>query len=130
MDPGPWKVLVVDDVEGLRRLVTIVLNQRDAYDVVAEAASGEEAIEQVEKAGPDVVLLDLSMPGIDGFETLAHIHERDPDAHVIVLSGHEKQDMAQRAVEQGALAFIEKGEDPTELVAKLDEVLEDAPRRS
>ncbi len=129
MTAEPWKVLVVDDVEGLRRLVSIVLGQHDAYEVVAEASSGEEAIQKAQETNPDVVLLDLSMPGMDGFETLDHIHEQDENIHVIVLSGHDKEHKAQQAAQAGALAFIEKAEDPQALVEKLDEVLRQAPRR-
>lgn len=130
MEPEPWKILVVDDVEGLRRLVTIVLDQNEAYDVVGEAASGEEALELTDRTDPDVVLLDLSMPGMDGFETLECLRDEHDGVHVIVLSGHETRDVAKRAAEQGALAFIEKGENPQDLVEELDDALEGASRRS
>ncbi len=115
---------MVDDVEGLRRLVTLVLEKHDGYAVVGEAGDGEAALELVGRSDPDVVLLDLSMPGMDGFEALERILQAGEEVDVIVLSGHEDPDTRNRALDLGAAGFIEKGENPHQLVEDLDAILD------
>lgn len=124
MSDAPLSTLVVDDVEGLRRLVTMVLENSDRYEVAGEAADGEEALSLVEELHPDVVLLDLSMPGMDGFEVLRRMVEMAPDTKVIVLSGHEEAAMRDKAIEGGAVGYVEKGLTPEDLVADIDALLD------
>lgn len=124
MSDAPLSTLVVDDVEGLRRLVTMVLENSDRYEVAGEASDGEEALSLVEELHPDVVLLDLSMPGMDGFEVLRRMVETAPDTKVIVLSGHEEAAMRDKTIEGGAAGYVEKGLTPEDLVSDLDALLD------
>lgn len=124
MSDAPLSTLVVDDVEGLRRLVTMVLENSDRYEVAGEASDGEEALSLVEELHPDVVLLDLSMPGMDGFEVLRRMVEIAPDTKVIVLSGHEEAAMRDKTIEGGAAGYVEKGLTPEDLVSDLDALLD------
>jgi DNA-binding NarL/FixJ family response regulator len=104
------RVLIVDDVRDLRMLLRMALEQDDAFEVVAEAADGLEAIEQAGLHQPDLVVLDLSMPVLDGLEALPRILESAPEARVAVLSGFDGSRMREPALAAGAVAYIEKGD--------------------
>lgn len=120
----PIRTLLVDDVEALRRLARMVLEDSDRYEVVGEAADGDQALDAVEETAPDLVLLDLSMPGRDGFEVLQEIRKRAPDSRVVVLSVHEGDTVREKALDAGAIGYLEKGLTPEDLVAGLDAIVE------
>jgi DNA-binding NarL/FixJ family response regulator len=104
------RVLIADDVIDLRQLMRMALELAGDFEVVAEAADGRQAITQAEFHQPDLVLLDLSMPVLDGLEALPQIRAVAPDAHVVVLSGFEASKMRDRVLEGGAVAYLEKGD--------------------
>lgn len=116
---------IVDDVEGFRRLIRTILEASDRYEVIGEAGDGEAAVALVEEHEPDLLLLDLSMPGVAGFEALDRIKEAAPDLHVVVLSGHETDRIASEALEHGATGYLEKGMDPEELIEDLDAIVDE-----
>lgn len=122
--PRQYNVLLADDVAALRRLVRLALEGSGRFQVVAEAATGLEAVERARAAQPELVLLDLSMPEMDGLEALPRVLEAAPRAHVVVLSGFNHVRMAPLAKRQGASAYLEKGLDPKDLVKALLDVLE------
>ncbi len=99
-------VLVVDDEPSIRRLLTFHL-ERDGHRV-ATAVSGEEALERIGDGAPDLVLLDLMLPGIDGLETLARIRRVHPELPVIVLTAHGSVENAVEAMKLGAQDFLAK----------------------
>lgn len=115
----PRRVLVVDDAEGLRRLVTLTLGKEEGFEVVAEAEDGEAALERARAADPDLVLLDVSLPGMGGFEVLQRLREEGSDLDVILVSGHEAADLEAKAEAAGALGYIEKSGDPTAFLEKV-----------
>ncbi len=102
------RVVVVDDTDDLRQLLSIALT-RGGFEVVAEAADGRAGIETVREHRPDVVLLDLAMPVMDGIEALPAIRRLVPTARIIVLSGFGAQQMSARAVAGGADGYVQKG---------------------
>jgi signal transduction histidine kinase len=104
-------------------LLKMVLELSDRYEVVAEAGDGLTGIEVVRTAQPDLVLLDLAMPVMDGLEALPEILSVCPSASVVVLSGFEADRMAGQALELGAAAYLQKGMRPEDMVIALDEVL-------
>jgi DNA-binding NarL/FixJ family response regulator len=104
------RVLIADDVIDLRTLMRMALELAGDFEVVAEAGDGAQAITQAEFHQPDLVLLDLSMPVLDGLEALPRIRAVAPDAHVVVLSGFEASRMRDRVLEGGAVAYLEKGD--------------------
>jgi signal transduction histidine kinase/ActR/RegA family two-component response regulator len=124
-DSGPRSVILVDDVEGLRSLVRTVLEKTGRYEVVGEAGTGEEGIEVAAETRPDVVLLDLSMPRMDGLEALPEIRDVAPDADVVIYSGFQKGRMVEKAQERGAVGYIEKGANPGEIIEQLEAALAD-----
>ncbi|MGH9041732.1 MAG: EAL domain-containing protein [Acidimicrobiia bacterium] len=112
---GRHRVLLVDDDLSLRRLTRLVLDDDRNFEVVGEAGDGREAVALARRLHPDLVLLDLAMPGIGGLEALPMIRAVAPDARVVVLSGLEPDAFADATRRQGALAYCAKGGDPTTL---------------
>lgn len=126
---APVRVVLVDDVGALRALYRSILEEKGPFEVVGEAADGQEAIETVDEHAPDLVLLDLSMPGMDGLEALPRIKDKVPGADVVILSGFLEERLGRKARELGASGYIEKGDKPEELVGKIVEILDfDVPR--
>jgi two-component system nitrogen regulation response regulator NtrX len=99
-------ILIVDDEKSIRESLTGIL--QDEGFVPCSVASGEAALERIEEGPPDLVLLDIWMPGLDGMETLASIREAHPDQLVIMMSGHGTIETAVKATKLGAYDFIEK----------------------
>ena len=102
------RVVLVDDVPELRLLVRITLEEDPGIEVVGEAANGREGVEVVHATNPDLVLLDLSMPDMDGLEAIPLMREHAPNARVVVLSGHEAGRVSLEALDQGASRYINK----------------------
>jgi len=116
-------VLVVDDHALLRTGVANIINQDPGLHVVAEAANGVEAIAAFEQYRPDVTLLDLRMPVMEGVEAVRHIRARDPQARVIVLTTYDSDEDISRALKAGAKAYILKDIAAAALVACIHDVL-------
>jgi signal transduction histidine kinase len=116
-------VVVIDDTPDLRLLLRMVLELSDRYTVVGEAGDGAAGIDIVREWQPDLVLLDLAMPIMDGLEALPGIRDACPHAEVVVLSGFEADRMATQALERGAAGYLQKGTTPEDIVRALDEIL-------
>jgi DNA-binding NarL/FixJ family response regulator len=108
---APIRVLVCDDVEAFRALMRYALQEDPGIEVVGEAADGMAAIGAAESLQPDVVLLDLTMPVLDGIDAIPAVLERAPAARVVALSGWGAERVAEAALEQGAIAYVEKSDD-------------------
>lgn len=117
------RVLVVDDHSLLRTGVANIINLEPALEVVAEAANGLDAIEAYRTFQPDVVLMDLRMPGMEGVEAVRQIREIDPHARVIVLTTYDADEDIARALQAGAKAYILKDIAADALVACIRDVL-------
>ena len=121
---GQLQVLVVDDHQLVLEAVRAVLDDDGEIEIVGEALSGPEALGALERELPDVVLLDLRMPGMNGLECLDEIKARFPTVHVVFLSGNEDEELALEALERGASAFVSKNIEPRDLSAVLRQVVE------
>jgi len=102
-------VVVCDDVPGMRRLARIVLEEEGDVSVIGEAADGRVAIQEISRLQPDVVVLDLSMPEMDGLEAIPLIHEVAPRAKIVVFSGFEEEKLADAALRRKASRYVRKG---------------------
>ena len=102
------RVLLVDDNPDIRLLVRIGLESSGGFSVVGEACDGREAVEEVAALCPEAVLLDLSMPVMDGFEALPLIRQRCPGARVVVFSANDGGAVRERVLAEGAVAFLRK----------------------
>jgi two-component system, NarL family, invasion response regulator UvrY len=116
------RVLLADDHsivrEGLRRIV----EESDDLEVVAEAADGREALKQVEELAPDVAVVDISMPGIDGLEVVSRLKDTHPGLPVLILTMHEEAQYIVRAIEAGAMGYLTKQSAPEQLVTAIRRV--------
>ena len=117
------RVVLADDVSELRALVRMSLERSGDFEVVAEAGNGREAIEAAADQQPDLVLLDISMPVMDGLEALPKILDASPATKVVMLSGFAEDRLGDEARRLGAVAYLEKGVPPRELIARILDVL-------
>ncbi|MDX1598102.1 MAG: EAL domain-containing protein [Marinobacter sp.] len=121
-DPLPARVLVVDDEPRLLASLGSLLRSQE-YNVT-EAADGHNACRLIDCQTFDLAMLDLRMPGLDGFDVMRHITSRQPDCSIVVVSGESSFDAVSRALRRGALDYIRKPFDPDELLATVESVLE------
>jgi len=119
------RVVVVDDDSHLRDLFKMMLELEDGFEVVGEAGDGKAAISRVEECQPDLVMLDLEMPVMDGLEALPRILEAAPRTKVVVVSGFPEESLEARALAAGAVAYISKGLSVEALVRQLASAVED-----
>jgi DNA-binding NarL/FixJ family response regulator len=117
------RVLLVDDHEVVRLGLRAMFELEADLRVVGEAADGDEAVAQAERLAPDVVVLDVRMPLLDGITCLNRIHHRHPDVKVVMLSASEDPMLAAQALEGGASAFVLKQIDPRDLGGVLRQVV-------
>ena len=117
------RVLLVDDHALLRTGVANIINQEADLRVVAEAENGVEAIDAYERHQPDVTLLDLRMPVMEGVEVVRQIRERDPRARVIILTTYDTDDEISQALKAGAKAYVLKDISADDLVGCIRDVL-------
>jgi DNA-binding NarL/FixJ family response regulator len=104
------RIFLCDDVPELRALLRFGLEEDPALKIVGEAGDAQEAIAKAGELRPDVVLLDLSMPGMDGLEAIPLLREASPESAIVVFSGFAAERMAEPAIELGAARYVEKGE--------------------
>ncbi len=122
MGVAPVAVLLADDHAVVRAGFRRLLEQRPEIRVVAEAESGEEAYRLYGELKPDVVVMDLSMPGMGGLETIWRIVARDAAARVLVFSIHESEAFALQALKSGALGYLTKASAPEVIVSAVHAV--------
>jgi DNA-binding NarL/FixJ family response regulator len=110
------KVLIADDHSLVRQGLRRYLDMAEDIDVVGEASNGEEAIAMVEKEQPDIVLLDIRMPGVDGLEAARMIRERYPNVGAIMLTAYDDRQFVVEAVRAGARGYVLKARDAEHLI--------------
>jgi DNA-binding NarL/FixJ family response regulator len=102
------RILICEDDERLAALVTETLASDGRFDVVARATAGDEAVRLAEEHRPDVVLMDIGLPGLDGIDATRAIHDRDAEQHVVIYTGSDEYANIGRADEAGAVGFLHK----------------------
>lgn len=115
-------VMLVDDHGLVRSGIKRILSDAGGIDVVAEADSGEQAVRQARMLKPDVILMDLSMPGIGGLEATRKITRSMPDAKIIAVTIHEDEPFPARLLEAGAVGYLTKGCDVREIIDAIKSV--------
>ena len=119
------KVLIADDHRLMLHSIRLALDADDEIEIVAEADSGAKVLPFIGQTGPDLVLLDVRMPGMDGLTVLERIRERYPQVRVAMLSGVDDPSVIQAAFDRGAAAFIVKHIDPRDLPSALRQAVDD-----
>ena len=108
MTNGRLRILICEDDERLAALVTETLEADGRFDVIARAITGDEAVGLTEEHSPDVVLMDIGMPGLDGIAATRAIHQRDARQHVVIYTGSDEYENIGRADAAGAVGFLHK----------------------
>jgi DNA-binding NarL/FixJ family response regulator len=117
------KVLLADDHGIVRAGLRRIVDESEDMEVVAEAADGREAIRLVNRQLPDVAVVDISMPGLDGLEVISRLHADYPGLPVLVLTMHEEEQYVVRAIEAGARGYLTKQSAPEQLVTAIRRVV-------
>jgi DNA-binding NarL/FixJ family response regulator len=121
---SPVRILIADDHEIVRKGVSSLLLSRQNFEICGEAANGEEAVQQVRQLEPDLVVLDVTMPVLDGISAAKRIHKMRPSTPILILSMHEGREMIRAAKQAGAQAFVTKNHVSSVLLKAVDAVLE------
>ncbi len=121
------RVLIVDDQTIVRKGIRALLAEVSAIAVVGEASSGVEAIAQVQILQPDVTVMDLAMPVMDGIEAICQITARQPDARILVLTSFTGDDKVFPAIKAGALGYLLKDSEPSDLIRAIEQVSRGEP---
>ena len=111
------RVVVVDDHTLIRQGIVGLLNSQPDIEVVGEAGDGHEALAAAIELAPDVLLMDISMPGMSGLAATAEVKARCPDVHVLILTIHDREDYLFQALRAGASGYVLKGADVQDLLA-------------
>jgi two-component system nitrate/nitrite response regulator NarL len=119
----PVKILIADDHPLIRQIVTATLNSQPRFKVVGEAENGLEALDKTRSLKPDVVVMDISMPILDGFAAARLIHERNPKVVIIILSTNDSQPFIDEAKKIGARAYVPKSDAANTLTKAIDAVI-------
>lgn len=118
------KIILVDDHAVVRAGFKMLLATGDVIEVIGEAARGEQAIQLYQELQPDMAVMDLSMPGIGGLETIRRIVQRDPEALILVFSVHHEQVYINRALSAGAKGYITKNSAPEILAEAITAIMQ------
>ncbi len=113
------RVLIADDHQLMRQGLRALLDKANDIQVVAEARDGQEAIEQVERLTPDVVLMDIAMPGLDGLRATERLTTRHSNTRVVILSMYSDETLVRQAVRNGAKGYLVKNGNRDQLVAAI-----------
>jgi DNA-binding NarL/FixJ family response regulator len=120
---APVRILIADDHEIFRRGLRSLLESHSEWQVCGEAVDGQQAVEQVRELKPDVIVLDITMPRLNGLEAAKLIRHEAPDSKMVMLSQHEPRLMKQAALSAGASAYVTKSEVSRELLVAIEELI-------
>ena len=116
-------ILIADDHEVVRRGVRSLLTSRKEWDVCGEAVDGRDAVKKAKELKPDVVVLDISMPDLNGFEAARLIHKEVPQSKILILSQHNVSEMLQTALDSGARGYVSKSEVSRDLLPAVEAII-------
>jgi DNA-binding NarL/FixJ family response regulator len=116
------RILVADDSEVVRRGVVGLLSSEPTWEVCGEAKDGSEALLKAQQLRPDLILLDISMPGINGLEVARHLRKDVPQARILVMSQHDPIQLLPHVIEAGGYACVDKGRLATDLLVSIKSV--------
>src|SRR5882724_3342758 len=120
--PPSIRILIADDYEGWRRQVRLLFQARPEWQVIDEASDGSEAVQKAEELKPDLVLLDIGLPKLNGIEAALRIRQLSPSSKIIFLSLHTSLDVVQAALSTGARGYVCKTDAQSELLLAVDAV--------
>lgn len=122
MNKKPIKLLVVDDQNIVRKGIRALVEQVDDMDVIGEASNGEEAVAEAKRLNPDVILMDLMMPKMDGITAIREIQASQSPARIIALTSFVTEDKVFPAIKAGAMGYLLKDSEPEDLITAIRKV--------
>jgi DNA-binding NarL/FixJ family response regulator len=123
----PLRILVVDDHAVVRRGVRSLLESHEGWEVCGEATTGRDAVEQSRRLRPDVVVMDLSLPELNGLDATRQILKHAPDTEVLVLTMHHSEELARDVLKAGARGYVLKSDADEDLIAAIDSLRQHKP---
>ena len=118
------RIYIIDDHAVMRQSYTLLLRRHGALEPCGEAASAEEALLEIENVSPDLVLIDMSLPAMDGLGLLQILRKRMPQLHVLMVSGHNDTLFIDGILAEGAQGYLAKELAPKQLLEAIDRILE------
>jgi DNA-binding NarL/FixJ family response regulator len=122
-----YKILIADDHAIVRRGLRALLDSQPGLEVCAEASTGIETMERVQRYKPDLLMLDLTMPEMNGLEVAREVHKQLPETAVLILSMHFSEEVAREVLRCGALGYVLKSDADVELLSAIDHVRQNQP---
>ncbi len=119
-----YKILVVDDSDRFRQFLVLSLRRRAEFQCIYEASDGLEAVERAEELKPDLILLDIGLPGVNGIEAGRRIQKVSPSSKILFVSLESSADVVQEALQLGAHGYLLKADAARELLPAVDAVLQ------
>jgi len=119
------RILVVDDFEQWRQQIRSIIETRSELHVIAEAADGLEAVQKAQELKPDLILLDIGLPNLNGLQAANRIHQVAPDAAIIFLTQNSDEELVQAALRSGAQGYVLKAKASSELLPAIEQALRD-----
>ena len=119
------RVLVVEDYEPFRRFTCSTLQKRRDLRIISESCDGPDAVQKAQELLPDLILLDIGLPQLNGLEVARRIRERQPNSKIIFLTENRSSDIVEAALRTGATGYVAKSEASSELLPALEAVLHD-----
>jgi DNA-binding NarL/FixJ family response regulator len=121
------RILLVDDHAVVRRGVRSLLESHEGWEVCGESTNGRDAVEQSRRLRPDVVVMDLSLPGLNGLDATRHILKDAPETEVLVLTMHHSEELARDVLRAGARGYVLKSDADENLIAAIDSLQQHKP---
>lgn len=119
---APLRILIADDQPSIRRIVRQILTEHPHLEVVGEALDGAQAVLMVASVKPDIVVLNVTMPRMSGFEAARRIHAQSPSVSIVILSTHKDAQFIAAARDSGAKGYVNKQNAETDLVHAIDNI--------
>jgi DNA-binding NarL/FixJ family response regulator len=117
------RILVVDDAESFRRIIASILEQESGLQLVGEASDGRIAVEKADNLRPDLVLLDIALPSLNGLQAAREIRTRAPQSRILIVSQESSREIVQAALNLGARGYVHKMEAQRELLTAIKAVI-------
>jgi len=121
--PALVRILLVDDFERLRDFIFSLLRKQPGVQIVGEALDGPEAVQKAEELKPDLVVLDIGLPKLNGIEAARQIRMVSPNSKILFLTGNDDPEVAREALGTGATGYVAKSDAPVELLSAVEAVL-------
>ena len=120
----PRRIVVADDHEVVRQGLRLILSERPEWQIVAEAKDGNEALDAVRAAQPDLLILDISMPGKGGLQVLKELVAEGIDVKILVLTMHESKELIEMVAPMGAAGYVTKSSAGTDLLRAIEHIFD------